>query len=625
MLNQKVKRKKGEKKISISKTKKKASKKEEENIFEKVPELIELLIPDCIDEKRDYIVLGDDKYTRSFVISTYPSKTYLGWLDRIFNMLGDVTLSIINRPANDDSVIRQLNKKVTILESERQTYENKGNIDLIHPLEKMIYDYDQIRRQVQTSNDKLFFITILLRINARNLEELDAKSNLLKNEFSKISAKARCLNFRQLDGLKSNLPFNELNIFDYERNVTSDGLATMFPIANSNTESSPNGVPIGRNYFTGLPVYLDTFDKNLTNPHIVILGITGAGKSVTMDTLSSRSLVTNNTQSAILDIEGEYKKRTENLGGRVISIKQGVDAGINIFDIDIEKEENGVEKINILNKVAEIRAILSGIMKNYMDRPLNAKELVDIEESVIETYKEKGITSHRDSLYEKEGGKVGNKLTLGKIKKKMPTLSDFQRILASKKNSKELADILTGFLRGKSLGMFDCQSTININDICIDFDLSNITDEVTKFYASLVITTWITEKYMRRSNLYDEKSIYIDEAWTMLKYEETANFIEQLARRARKRGVRLVLASQMAEEFTASPQGRASLNSCGTAIIMKQSPASVDKVIEFFKLSKGTREFLLQAKKGEALLYMEGKVSAIVIEVLEKEKEMLKV
>ena len=74
-----------------------------------------------------------------------------------------------------------------------------------------------------------------------------------------------------------------------------------------------------------------------------------------------------------------------------------------------------------------------------------------------------------------------------------------------------------------------------------------------------------------------------------------------------------------------STQGRASLNSCGTAIIMKQSPASVDKIIEFFKLSNGTRDFLLQAKKGEALLYMEGKVSAIAIEILDKEKEMLKV
>ena len=538
---------------------------------------------------------------------------------------GDVTLSIINRPTNDDSVIRQLNKKVTILESERQTYESKGNIDLIHPLEKMIYDYDQIRRQVQTLNDKLFFITILFRINAKNLEELNAKSNILKNEFAKMSAKARTLNFRQFSGLKANLPLNELNIFDYERNVTSDGIATMFPIASSNTESSVNGVPIGRNYFTGLPVYLDTFDKSLTNPHIAIMGVTGAGKSVTMDILSSRALVTKNTQSAILDIEGEYKKRAETLGGRIISIKQGVASGINIFDIDIEQEENGKEKINILNKVAEIRAILSGIVKNYMDRNLNAKELVDIEESVIETYKEKGITTYKESLYEKEGGRIGEKLTLGKIKKQMPTLSDFQRILSTKKNSKELSEILSGFLRGKSLGMFDCTSNININDYCIDFDLSSITDEVTKFYASMVITTWITERYMKRSELYEEKSVYIDEAWTMLKYEETANFIENLARRARKRGVRLVIATQLPDELISSSQGRAILNCCGTAILMKQSPISVDKVIEYFKLSKGTREFLLKARPGEALLNMEGTVSAIAIEVLDKEKEMLKV
>lgn len=381
----------------------------------------------------------------------------------------------------------------------------------------------------------------------------------------------------------------------------------------------------GRNYFTGLPIYLDTFDKSLTNPHMAILGITGAGKSVTMDTIASRSLVAKNTQCAILDIEGEYKKRTESLSGRIIEIKQGVPSGINIFDIDKEQGENGTEKINILNKVAEIRVILSGIVKNYMDRSLNAKELVDIEESVIETYKEKGITTNVESIYEKQGGKIGNKLTLEKIKKKMPTLSDFQRILSTKNNSKELSEILTGFLKGKSLGMFDCTSNININDHIIDFDLSSINDEVTKFYASMVITTWITEKYMKRSEIYDEKSVYIDEAWTMLKYEETANFIENLARRARKRGVRLVIATQLPDELISSEQGRAILNCCGTAILMKQSAISVDKVIEYFKLSEGTREFLLKARPGEAILNMEGNISAIAIEVLNKEQEMLKV
>ena len=191
MFKQKVKHRKNEKKISLEKARKKKRKQKEQDIFNKVPELIELIIPDCVDEKRDYTVLGENRYSRSFVISAYPNKTYLGWLDRIFNLLGDISLSIINRPANDDSVIRQLNKKVTILESERQTYESKGSIELIHPLEKMIYDYEQIRRQVQTANDKLFFVTILLRINSTNLEELDAKSNLLKSEFAKISTKAR--------------------------------------------------------------------------------------------------------------------------------------------------------------------------------------------------------------------------------------------------------------------------------------------------------------------------------------------------------------------------------------------------------------------------------------------------
>jgi len=79
--------KKKEKKISLEKAKKQLKKKKEIDIFDKVPELIELMIPDCIDEKRDYIVLGENRYSRCFVISTYPSKTYLGWLDRIFTLL----------------------------------------------------------------------------------------------------------------------------------------------------------------------------------------------------------------------------------------------------------------------------------------------------------------------------------------------------------------------------------------------------------------------------------------------------------------------------------------------------------------------------------------------------------
>lgn len=623
-----LKRKKKEQKISLKTKKLKhkitKNKNKEKDIFDNIPKLLDILVPDCINEKMDQIILGDERYSRTFVLATYPSKTWLGWLDGIFSQLGDINLSIQIETVSDDMVIRQLTKKVTVLESELQTYQAKGNINIVHPLQRMLYDYEGIRKQVQTSEDKLFFVTILFRINAKNLEELNNKTNLLKNEFAKMSAKLRTLNFRQFEGLKANLPLNSCKILDFERNMTADGLATMFPISNSNQESSPEGVVIGRNYFTGLPVYLDTFSKDLANPHLCILGESGAGKSVTMDVIGTRSLVVLNRQLAILDNEGEYKKRTESLSGRIIKIRQGVPSGINLFDIEIEENDNGIEKVDILGKVAEIRALLAGIMNNYMGRTLNAKELVDIESAVIETYKEKGITQDKDSLYEKNAGEVNGKITLNKIKKKMPTLTDFQRILATKKNSKELAEILTGFLKGKSLGIFDCISTVNTNDQLLEFDISEITDEVTKFYANLVITTWILEKYMKKNAKYPRKAVHIDEAWTLIKYEETANFIEVLARKARKKGVSLVIATQSPDELVSSPQGRAILNNCDTTLLMKQSPMSVDKVIEHFKLAEGTRDFLLKCQPGEALLNKGGTVSAVSIEMLEREKDMIK-
>ena len=527
-----VKMKNKEKKVKIKEKKKE---KPVKSFLDNVQNVMTLIIPDAVQETRDYIYLGDSRYSRTFILTVYPNKIYLGWLDDIFNKMGDINISILNECSDEDTVIRQLTHKVTVLQSEYNTFENQGNIRLLPALEESITDFEDMRRKIQTTNDRLFYVTILLRLNAESLEDLNERTSILKSEFSKISAKIRTLSFRQLEGLKDNLPINNGSIQDYERNMTASGFATMFPISSSGL-SSRTGVVIGRNYFTGLPVYLDVFDKELPNPHIAVLGMSGAGKSVFQKILSGRGALLNIRQG-ILDLEGEYVGMTEKMNGRVIKITQGVPAGINLFDLDIEEND---KETGLLNKVAEIRALLSGIMRNYMDRPLNAKELSDVELAVIETYKEVGITRDKNSLYKNEGGKINGKITLEKIRKKMPTQSDFHRILSTKENSSDLANILKPFLAGNSLGMFDCQSTLNAKDLIIDFDLSEINDEVTKFYASLVLTSWITEKFMLSKD-NSKKSVVIDEAWHFLKYEETANFLEYLARRARKRQVSLVI------------------------------------------------------------------------------------
>lgn len=228
------------------------------------------------------------------------------------------------------------------------------------------------------------------------------------------------------------------------------------------------------------------------------------------------------------------------LGGKVIKIQQGKPAGINPFEL--EPDIRGNKKfLNIMDKIAEIRSLLGTICQNYMGRTLNATEITEIEVIVNQLYSEKGITSDVSSLYERNGGKLDNgKYTIGKIRKKMPTLSDFQRKLKERNKCNELAELLIPFLKGNSLGIFDCESKVTSDIDIISFDMSEIKDEFTKLYASFVVLTWIWQKFVLKSK--DKKKIIsCDEAWLFLKYKESADFLVNVARRGRKYNVSLFI------------------------------------------------------------------------------------
>lgn len=152
-----------------------------------------------------------------------------------------------------------------------------------------------------------------------------------------------------------------------------------------------------------------------------------------------------------------------------------------------------------------------------------------------------GITSDINSLYERKGGKLDNgKYVVGKIPKKMPTLTDFQKKLKTRENCTELAELLVPFLRGNSLGIFDCESQINSDADIINFDMSEIKDEFTKLYASFVILTWVWQKFVLK-NKEKKKIIVCDEAWLFLKFQESAEFLVNVARRGCKYNVPLFI------------------------------------------------------------------------------------
>ena len=199
---------------------KKNKNQKEINIFDNIPNIIDLLLPETLQERKDYLCLGFNKYSRIFVMTIYPEQTWVSWLDDLFN-IGNIKISVKIEPSSNGNVINQLTKKLVQSQSEYATYSRQGNILHLPELEKQIGDLEELRMLIQTNQDKLFFATIFITLNAENLQELNEKTKILESELNKKTAMLRTLTFRQVEGLKTMLPIGETPIPNYERNMVA--------------------------------------------------------------------------------------------------------------------------------------------------------------------------------------------------------------------------------------------------------------------------------------------------------------------------------------------------------------------------------------------------------------------
>ena len=199
----------------------KSKKKREIDIFKNVPNFMDLILPDEIQEKKDYLKLGYNKYSRTFVMTIYPEQIWIGWLNKLV-FIGNVNISVKVEPADSSNICNQLSRKISQSRSEYSIYSNQGNIYHLPELEKQIVDLEALREIIQINGEKLYFATIFITLNAENLEELNDKTKKIESELNKISAMLRPLSFRQLEGLKAMLPTGDIPIPNFERNMIAE-------------------------------------------------------------------------------------------------------------------------------------------------------------------------------------------------------------------------------------------------------------------------------------------------------------------------------------------------------------------------------------------------------------------
>ena len=602
--------------------------KKEENTFLKRKTLKEIIAPSGVDASNiDHleIISSAKRYARSFFVSSLPRMAVFPELFRDLYMFGDVNTSIYINPIKEDRSQNELNRAINELETERIVAADRGNINRESTLTQKRFEAEELRDQIAAGFNKLYEASVISTLFAYNIEDLDRYSKLLASEMSKSLVGVKTAWGLQEEAFQSNLPLANDKIkktHTFDRN----SMGTVFPFTTSEV-GHPTGVPIGFNKQTGTPVLFDNFHNSLTNYNMVIFAKSGAGKSVTMKTLISRSSVLMGIESLALDAEGEYTIVAEALGGINIVISPTSKTIINIFDLETENikdEITGKERtvVNIENKVEDVTQALVTMAKgSTKSDEVNELTKQIIAEIIYEEYSSLGINSNPNSLYieDSQNYMTGNELY--KKKKPMPTIGSWYKRLVKKaeENTNKnyefhysyLLKVMKQYVReyDGQMAYFDGQSTYDLLDDSpfINIDISQLEERFARPLAQQILLSWIWEKYVKKNSEDRKKAkrkrVLVDEAWMLLPYPEAVDFLNKMARRARKRNVSLAIISQRFQDFYEKPEAQAVLTSSDTKLFLAQDKSEIQYLKEVFKLSEGEAGFLVTCQRGN--LYFE--------------------
>jgi len=606
----------------------------------------ELIAPSGIDASNiDHleIISNVKRYARSFFVSTLPRMATFPELFRDMYLFGDINTSIYINPIAESKSQNELNRVINELETERIVAADRGNINRESTISQKRFEAEQLRDEIAAGYNKLFEASIVSTLFAYSLEDLDRYTKLLSTEMSKSLVGVKTAWGIQEEAFQSNLPLmqdkvKKLHTFDRR------SMGTVFPFTTSEV-GHPTGIPLGFNKQTGVPILFDNFHSSLTNYNMVIFAKSGAGKSVTMKTLISRSAVLMGIQSLALDAEGEYSIVAESLGGINVVISPTSKTVINLFDIEAEivKDEiTGKSRtvVNVENKVEDVtQALVTMARGSTRSKEVNELTKQIISESVSEEYAAVHINNDPSSLY--ESGSIDSSELLGKKRKNMPTIGSWYKRIVRKAQENTNVDyqfhysyllkVMKQYVReyNGQMAYFDGQSTFDLLDgsLFINLDISQLEERFARPLAQQILLSWIWEKYVKKNSedrtKASKKRVLVDEAWMLLPYPEAVDFLNTMARRARKRNVSLAIISQRFQDFYEKPEAQAVLTSSDTKLFLAQDKSEIQYLKEVFKLSSGEANFLVTCFKGEGLLKVGADTAIIQIRPTQKEFEFV--
>ncbi len=544
--------------------------------------LRDLIAPSSLEIASDYFRLGT-KYCRTLYVYGYPRQIHTGWLSPLINIDEVIDISLFIYPVDTQVIMKNLTSQVTKLEAQLQINAEKQKTR-DPALQAAVMDAEVLRDQLQLGSERFFRFGLYVTMYADSMEEMRYIQNKVETIFGQQLVYSKVASAQQEQGLQCTVPqFSDP--LQIRHNMNTGALSTSFPFTSADL-SQDQGVLYGINMHNSGLVIFDRF--TLENANMVVFAKSGAGKSFAVKLEALRSMMIG-TDILIIDPENEYQKLAEAVGGSYIRLSLNSATRINPFDlpkvIDGEEADNAL-RANLVTLHGLFRLMLSGT--GGADGGINAfalspAEEADLDQALIDTYARAGITS--DPLTHNS-----TPPTIGHL---------YDTMLHMGGTGPQLAQRLRKYNTGTFAGIFSQQSNVEINNQMVVFNIRDLEDELRPVAMYIVLShIWNITRAQKKARM-----LIVDEAWQLMKYQDSANFLFSLAKRARKYKMGLTTITQDVEDFMGSKMGRAIVANSSMQLLLKQSTSAVDVLAEVFKLTEEERKRLSNFPVGQGLFF----------------------
>ena len=554
----------------------------------------------------------------------YPGRVRAGWMSSLINAGEGIDVDIHLRRENSSKTIDKVARRIRLNRTKLKDMQDTSTDyeELTNSIQAGYY----IKHGIANNNEDLFYMSVFITVSAKTYEELLWRKQQITDMLKSMDVMVSDCRFQQEAALCSVMPFLKVDPSlekQAQRNVLTSGAASAYPFT-SFEMSDDTGVLLGINRHNNSLCIVDLFDaKKNKNANLNLIGTSGAGKTFTLQLLALRMRMRGIQCYIIAPIKGhEFRRACNRIGGQFVRIAPGSPHCINIMAIrhTIAPEMELIDAMDydeqgsmLANKIQQLMIFFSLLVPDMTNEE---EQLLD--EALIKTYAEFGITHDNSSVYE-------NAEVSPPVMKKMPILGDLHRHLQENPLTERLAVIVSRFVTG-SAQSFNQQTNVDLDNKYIVFDLSELKGKMLPV-GMMIVLDYIWDAV--KSDLTKMKAIMIDEIWKLVgttSNRQAAEFCLTIFKTIRGFGGAAISACQDISDFFGledGKYGRAIINNSKNKIILNLEQDEAKYVREVLNLTKTELQSITRFERGEALVLSGSNKVPVVVKASKEEQEMI--